>query len=73
MSRVRARAVGAVVAAALLGGLMALGIYRGLGWTGGTKTVEQVVVNRTPEQPGAAVISAARPLAGLAPLSRRPS
>ena len=63
MSRVQARALGAVLAAALLGGLLALGVARGLGWAGSTKTVETVVA--PPASPRiAAVVSAAKPLPG---------
>jgi S1-C subfamily serine protease len=63
VSRVQARALGAVLAAALLGGVLALGVARGLGWDGSTKTVETVVT--PPAAPRvAAVVSAAKPLPG---------
>src|SRR3954452_1635738 len=60
------RTVAAVVAAAVLGGALALVISRGLGWTGKT-TVERIVVTPSPrEAPAtpAAVTSHAKPLTG---------
>src|SRR4051794_10351218 len=60
------RTVAAVVAAAVLGGALALVVSRSLGWTG-KSTVERVVVTPSPRQPPAtpaAVTSHAKPLTG---------
>ncbi len=61
----RARAVAAFLVAALLGGVLALGLSRALGWSGSTRTQQTVVVRAAPATPSsAAVVSSARPLAG---------
>jgi 2-alkenal reductase len=64
----RFRAVAVALAAALLGGVVALGIGRELGWTGPAKTVQTVVFRPGSAQQAqaspAAVLSAAKPLAG---------